>query len=53
MSGVRGRVVFEAPEGSAWEPYLPLLAAGEWVHIGKGTVMGLGKYRVERVAEGG
>jgi hypothetical protein len=47
MSGVLGRVVFEAPEASAWEPYLPLLAAGEWVHVGKGTVMGLGKYRVE------
>ena len=47
MSGVLGRVVFEAPEASEWEPYLPLLAAGEWVHVGKGTVMGLGKYRVE------
>ncbi len=47
MSGVLGRVIFEAPEASAWEEYLPLLAAGEWVHVGKGTVMGLGKYRVE------
>ena len=47
MSGVLGRLVFEASEASVWEPYLPLLAAGEWVHIGKGTVMGLGKYRIE------
>jgi hypothetical protein len=47
MGGVLGRVVFEAPEGETWRPYLPLLAAGEWVHVGKGTVMGLGKYRVE------
>jgi hypothetical protein len=47
MGGVLGRVVFEAPEGEQWRPYLPLLAAGEWVHVGKGTVMGLGKYRVE------
>ncbi len=47
MSGVLGHVVFEAPQASAWEPYLPLMSAGEWVHIGKGTVMGLGKYRVE------
>lgn len=47
MSGVLGRVVFEAPEPSVWEEYLPLLTAGEWVHVGKGTVMGLGKYRVE------
>ena len=47
MSGIMGRVVYEAPDASAWEPYLTLLAAGEWVHVGKGTVMGLGKYRVE------
>lgn len=48
MSGVVGRVVFEVGEASAWMPYLPLLAAGEWAHVGKGCVMGLGKYRVER-----
>jgi hypothetical protein len=47
MGGVLGRVVFEAVETEMWRPYLPLLAAGEWVHVGKGTVMGLGKYRVE------
>ena len=47
IGGVLGRVVFEAAEAEAWGPYLPLLAAGEWVHVGKGTVMGLGKYRVE------
>jgi hypothetical protein len=51
MGGVRGRVVFEAPEAELWAPYLPLLAAGEWVHVGKGTVMGLGKYRVELCPE--
>ena len=47
MGGVLGRVEFEAPTSEMWTPYLPLLAAGEWVHVGKGTVMGLGKYRVE------
>jgi hypothetical protein len=47
MGGVVGRLEFEAPSPEAWGPYLPLLAAGEWVHVGKGTVMGLGKYRVE------
>lgn len=47
MGGVLGRVVFEAAEAGMWRPYLPLLAAGEWVHVGKGTVMGLGKYRAE------
>src|SRR5262249_28652819 len=46
MGGVTGTVTFEAPDGETLAPYLPLLAAGEWVHVGKGTVMGLGKYRL-------
>jgi hypothetical protein len=48
MGGVMGRVVFEAERPEVLKPYLPLLAAGEWVHVGKGSVMGLGRYRVER-----
>jgi hypothetical protein len=47
MGGVVGRVVYEAADAAALAPYRPLLAAGEWVHVGKGTVMGLGKYRAE------
>jgi hypothetical protein len=46
MGGVVGAMVFEAPAAEALAPFLPLLAAGEWVHVGKGCVMGLGKYRV-------
>jgi hypothetical protein len=43
MGGVVGAVTFE---GSNLSRFLPLLAAGEWVHVGKGCVMGLGKYQV-------
>jgi len=28
-------------------PFLPLLTVGEVIHVGQGTVMGLGKYRLE------
>lgn len=28
-------------------PLLPLLVAGEWVHVGKGAAMGQGRYRLE------
>jgi hypothetical protein len=47
MGGVVGRVVFEG-EAGVLEGFGPLLAAGEWVHVGKGCVMGLGRYRVGR-----
>jgi CRISPR/Cas system endoribonuclease Cas6 (RAMP superfamily) len=47
MSGFVGRITFEAPAADDWAPFLPLLLAGEWAHVGKGTVMGLGRYRVE------
>ncbi len=42
LHGVAGRL--ELPEGVG--PLLPLLAALEWIHIGKGTVFGLGQMRV-------
>jgi hypothetical protein len=46
-SGLEGSVTFEAPSASILAKFLPLLAAGEWAHVGKGCVMGLGKYHVE------
>lgn len=46
MGGLLGRIVF-ALTPDDWQTYAPLLAAGAWVHVGKGTVMGLGKYRLE------
>ena len=46
MGGLVGEVEYEA-DAEEWRRYWPLLAAGEWVHVGKGTVMGLGKYRLE------
>jgi hypothetical protein len=47
MGGVVGRVMFDAPDGELVEPYLPLLAVREWLHVWKEAVMGLGKYQIE------
>jgi len=47
MGGVIGSVTFAASNEQGFVPFLPLLTAGEWVHVGKGCVMGLGKFRVE------
>ena len=47
MGGLIGDVDFEAPSAEFWQPFWPLLKAGEWVHVGKGCVMGLGRYQME------
>lgn len=42
MGGFTGEMVVEGN----LQPFLPLLVAGEYVHVGKGTVMGLGKMQL-------
>ena len=42
MRGVTGSITFPAGAGALW----PLLAAGSWTHLGKGTVFGLGELRI-------
>jgi hypothetical protein len=47
LGGLMGR--FEV-EGEDLAPFWPYLWVGQWVHAGKGTVMGLGRYRIEAAA---
>ena len=42
MGGVVGTVVY----AGRLEPFLPFLALGEWLHAGKNTTFGLGRYRL-------
>lgn len=43
MGGILGAVEFD---GADLEPFWPLLWIGQWIHVGKGTSMGLGNYRI-------
>jgi len=45
MDGLRGRIVFEGD----LKPYLPLLRVGQFTHVGRGSVMGLGRYVVQTI----
>ncbi len=47
MGGFTGEMVFEGD----LEPFLPLLVVGEYVHVGKGTVMGMGRIQIVREEE--
>jgi hypothetical protein len=42
LGGIMGRVSFTGKTGQ----YMPLFRLGEYLHIGKGTGFGLGKYRI-------
>ncbi len=42
MGGFIGKITYEGQIG----PFMPLIRAGEIVHVGKGTSFGLGKYRI-------
>jgi CRISPR/Cas system endoribonuclease Cas6 (RAMP superfamily) len=46
MGGLVGSVTVEG----AIEEFMPLLHLGEAVHVGKGTVFGLGKYVISPLA---
>ena len=42
LGGIVGTVTYEG----ALAPFMPFLALGEWLHVGKGATFGLGKYRI-------
>lgn len=42
IGGFKGKIVFKGP----LEEFLPFILLGEYIHIGKGTAFGLGKYRI-------
>lgn len=44
VGGLMGQVVLEGDELGRW---WPLLWAGQWLHLGKFTSMGLGRYRLQ------
>jgi CRISPR/Cas system endoribonuclease Cas6 (RAMP superfamily) len=42
MGGFVGEITF----GGDIRPFMPLIRAGEVLHVGKGTAFGLGKYKI-------
>ncbi|MGH2610448.1 MAG: CRISPR system precrRNA processing endoribonuclease RAMP protein Cas6, partial [Tepidiformaceae bacterium] len=44
MGGFVGEVTYEGDLARLW----PWLALGGWVHVGKGSAFGLGRYQIER-----
>jgi hypothetical protein len=49
LRGVAGALELPAGPGPLW----PLLAAATWLHLGKGTTLGLGELRVTRIWQQG
>lgn len=47
MDGLLGSFVLQ---GNEWQVFWPWLWWGQWVHSGKGTVLGLGEYTLEIIA---
>lgn len=47
-----GGLIGEATYEGDLRPFLPILALGEWVNVGKGTSFGLGRYRILRPGKG-
>jgi len=48
LGGFVGTITFEGPVG----PFIPIIEAGEILHVGKGTAFGLGKYAVVKDGRG-
>ncbi len=48
MDGMIGEVVYEGDVGE----FMPLLRLGEMIHVGKGCVFGLGKYKIKKSPPG-
>jgi CRISPR/Cas system endoribonuclease Cas6 (RAMP superfamily) len=44
MGGFTGSIVFKGD----FEKFIPFLILGEYIHVGKGTSFGLGKYEIMR-----
>jgi CRISPR/Cas system endoribonuclease Cas6 (RAMP superfamily) len=42
MGGFVGEITFQGE----LEQFLPFIALGEYIHVGKGTSFGLGKYEI-------
>jgi hypothetical protein len=45
LGGIVGTATYEGDLA----PFMPLLALGEWLHVGKGATFGLGKYQITEV----
>jgi hypothetical protein len=43
LGGIVGSVVYQGE----LEPFLPVLRAGEWIHVGKVTSFGFGRYSLQ------
>lgn len=44
MGGLLGEIIFKGD----FKPFMPFLILGEYIHLGKGTSFGLGKYKILR-----